>query len=180
MLFCFCYGFVSLACGFHDTASRETLDDQHSLPDLFSSPGHAALAITVEMFHKDDIEPLVTKLLQIELKKMERGNMKAIITVILSLASASVLADTSVKTSQIERWGYAQDQLVLFTQTGEALKVTPKLCSLTAFNEKLSSGMQVDIDIPASRIRQNTPFYVVEATENGAAKMKCRMASIDV
>ena len=106
--------------------------------------------------------------------------MKTIITVILSLVSSSVLADTSVKTSQIERWGYAQDQLVLITKSSETLKVTPKLCSLSAFNEKLSSGMQVNIDIPASRIRQNTPFYVLEATENGTAKMKCRMASVDV
>lgn len=106
--------------------------------------------------------------------------MKTMITVILSFASASVLADTSIKTSQIERWGYAQDQLVLFSQTGETLKVTPKLCSLAAFNEMLSSGMKVDIDIPASRIRANAPFYLIDATENGAAKLKCRMASVDV
>ena len=106
--------------------------------------------------------------------------MKTLITVILTLVSASALADTSIKTSQIERWGYTQDRLVLFTQTGETLKVTPKMCSLTAFNEKLSSGVGVDIDIPASRIRQNAPFYVLEETENGKAKMKCRMASVDV
>lgn len=40
--------------------------------------------------------------------------------------------------------------------------------------------MKVDIDIPASRIRANAPFYVIDATENGAAKLKCRMASVDV
>ena len=106
--------------------------------------------------------------------------MKTIISVILTVVSASALADSSIKTSQIERWGYTQDQLVLFTQSGESLKVTPKLCSLTAFNEKLSSGVGVDIDIPASRIRQNAPFYVIEATENGKAKMKCRIASVNV
>ena len=113
-------------------------------------------------------------------KNEPREKMKTLITAILTLVSASALADTSIKTSQIERWGYTQDRLVLFTQTGETLKVTPKMCSLTAFNEKLSSGAGVDIDIPASRIRQNAPFYVLEETENGKAKMKCRMASVDV
>jgi hypothetical protein len=85
----------------------------------------------------------------------------------------------NITTLQIEQWGDAQDQLVLFTQTSETLKVTPKLCSLTAFNEKLSSGMQVDIDIPASRIRRSATFYVLEEIESGAAKTKCRMASVD-
>jgi hypothetical protein len=134
------------------------------------------------MFHIYDISAFATKFLQKkpDKKKLEREKMKTLITMILTLVSTSALADTSIKTSQIERWGYTQDQLVLFTQSGESLKVTPKLCSLTAFNEKLSSGVGVDIDIPASRIRQNAPFYVIEATENGKAKMKCRIASVNV
>lgn len=133
------------------------------------------------MFHKYDNEAIVTSLFTNRPRNdWNGGYMKTIISVILTVVSASALADSSIKTSQIERWGYAEDQLVLFAQNGETVKVTPKLCSLAAFNEKLSSGAQINIDIPAKRIRQNAPFYVVETTENGATTMKCRMARVDV
>lgn len=106
--------------------------------------------------------------------------MKALITVILALSSMSAAAQTSIKTSLIEQWGYSQDRLLLITKTGETVKVSPKLCGLSLFNETLSSGVGLNLDIPASRLRQNTTFYIVQSTDKGVAKMKCQVGSIDV
>lgn len=104
--------------------------------------------------------------------------MKTITAMLLSLLTSSAIADTSIRTSSIEHWGYAQDHLLLITQNGETLRVAPKLCSLATFNEKLSSGNDVDLAIPAKRVRQNTPFYVIQSNGSGDAKMKCRVAHI--
>lgn len=146
-----------------------------------SARAHKMVALTGKMFHKYDNEAIVKRLFTNRPRNdWNGGYMKTIISVILTVVSASVLADSSIKTSQIERWGYAEDRLVLFAQNGKTLKVTPKLCSLAAFNERLSSGAQINIDIPARQIRQNAPFYVVGTTENGATTMKCRMARVDV
>jgi len=106
--------------------------------------------------------------------------MKVLITVILALASISAAAQTSIRTSLIEQWGYSQDHLLLITKSGETVKVSPELCGLSLFNETLTSGVGLTLDIPASRLRQNTTFYIVQSTDKGVAKMKCQVGSIDV
>ena len=105
--------------------------------------------------------------------------MKVLITVILALASISAAAQTSIRTSLIEQWGYSQDHLLLIT-SGETVKVSPELCGLSLFNETLTSGVGLTLDIPANRLRQNTAFYIVQSTDEGVAKMKCRVGSIGV
>lgn len=104
--------------------------------------------------------------------------MKTTIIIALALTSLSAVADTSIRTSQIDQWGYTANQLVLFTQSGEELKVTPKDCSLALLNETLSSGAKVSLDIPAKHVRQNTAFFVVNAEESTKSKIKCRVAAI--
>lgn len=106
--------------------------------------------------------------------------MKVLITVILALSSISAAAQTSIKTSLIEQWGYSQDRLLLITKNGETIKVSPTLCGLSEFNKTLSSGVGLNLDIPASRLRQNTTFYIVQSEGQGVAKMRCRVGSIDV
>mgnify|MGYP001171119434 FL=1 len=104
--------------------------------------------------------------------------MRLLITAVLVLESLIAHADTSIKTGEVESWGYAQEKLVLITKSGDELKVTPKLCSVAAFSETLASGSELTLSIPAERVRINTPFYVQGAAK--ASKMKCKVARIEV
>ena len=104
--------------------------------------------------------------------------MKLLITATLALGNLIAPADTSIKTGDVESWGYAQEKLVLITKSGDELKVTAKLCSIAAFSETLASGSALTLSIPAERVRTNTPFYVQGTTK--ASKIKCKVARIEV
>lgn len=105
--------------------------------------------------------------------------MRILITVALALTSISAAAQTSIKTSLIEHWGYSQDHLLLVTKSGKTIKVSPKLCGLSQFNKTLSSGEGLNLNIPAKRVRQNTTFYVKQSSGTGDSVLKCQVGSFE-
>ena len=107
-------------------------------------------------------------------------DMKLLITLLIGLMATSfVHARDAVKTNAIDSWGYQQDHLVLNLHSGETILVEPKLCSIEDFNQRMTSGADLSLEITANRVRDGVPFYIVDQRNERSEKLRCRVASLN-
>ena len=106
--------------------------------------------------------------------------MKLLITLLIGLMATSLVhARDAVKTNAIDSWGYQQDHLVLNLHSGETILVEPKLCSIEDFNQRMTSGADLSLEITANRVRDGVPFYIVDQRNERSEKLRCRVASLN-